>query len=224
MKSSENHYSFIRSGRNGSLLLIFNILGIEPSSYFIFGKVEGRYLGTVIELTRGFAKNKTLQMSHMIKRTHPLTLMSERSRTFHHQSVSAWIYFTLFGLYAVKVFSKMTFWPGERHSGGCYNKVLVLLQIGFSVCSCLPTGSVGFHHYFWWWTILRLYFNFLNQSAKLVNLLLVRNDKLFNDVEQFWTWSHRQQPCALVFCVNLYWQRQEIISTHNLKYLHRLTF
>lgn len=90
MKSSENHYSFIGSGRNGSLLLIFNILGIEPSSYFIFRKVEGRYWGTVIELKRGFSKNKTLQMSHMIKRTHPLTLMSERSRTFHHQSVWAW--------------------------------------------------------------------------------------------------------------------------------------
>lgn len=172
MKSSENHYSFIRSGRNGSLLLIFNILGIEPSSHFIFGKVEGWYWDAVIELKRGFAKNKTLQMSHMIKKEAAINIrcLKGAEPPITSQSVDLLYFF-------------WPFWPGEWHSGGWYNEVLVLLQIGFTGCSCLPTGSVGFFQSFGWWPISRLYFNFLNQSAKIsqpLTLLFVRNDKWFN--------------------------------------------
>lgn len=161
MKSWENHYSFIRRGRNGSLLLIFNILGIEPSSRFIFGKVEGRYRAAVIELKRGFAKNKTLQMSHVNINIRCLrgaeasiTSQPERGFTSLHSA------FTQSNIFKVDIWTGGTSqWRLIRQGSGSV-WVFCLQLFAHRFCGVFPQS-------FGWGTILRLYFNFLNQLANL---------------------------------------------------------
>lgn len=148
------------------------------------------------------------------KRTQPLTLDVWKEQNLPSPVSLSVDLLYFFGLYAVKAFSKLTFWPGECTVEADTTRFWFCYRLDFLSAVVCPQVLWVFPQSFGWWTISRLYFNFLNHSAKISQpliLLLVRNDKLFNDAEQFWTRSHREQPCALVFCVNLYWQRQEVI-------------